>query len=115
MAMWLQKDSIWVVEQMKTTFPTAILMWGKYSIITVLSSDEGISKITMKKQEALFIVWGWNTVILAYWLVFSCSIILKNIADTWYVKDRYCCITQSATFRPGVLLISIYIFSALTY
>lgn len=37
----VQKKSFQVVEQMKSTFPTAILVWGKYPIIAVLSSEEG--------------------------------------------------------------------------
>lgn len=53
--MRLQKNSVRAVEQMKTTFPTAILVRGRYPIITVSSSEEGTSKTTTKKQEALFI------------------------------------------------------------
>lgn len=52
----IAKSSVRVVEQVKTTFHTAILVWGMYSIITVLSSEEGTSKITTKKQKTLFII-----------------------------------------------------------
>lgn len=73
-----KKKSIYVEEQMKTTFPTSILVWSKYSIITVLSFEEGTSKITMKKQEGLFTIWDWdfNLLMGTYYIV-----IINNIID----------------------------------
>lgn len=54
--MRLQKNSVQAAEKIRTPFPTAILVQEKYPVITVLSSEEGTSKITTKKHGELFII-----------------------------------------------------------
>lgn len=72
----IAKNSVWWYNKCKLCF---FLVQRKYPIIsTVLSSEEGTSKITTKKQEALFIIWDWKTETSVCWLVFACYSITKN-------------------------------------
>lgn len=107
----IAKNSVWVVQQMKTMFPSAILVQRKYPIITMLSSEEGTSKITTKKQEALFIIWGWETGTLVCWLVFACYSIIKNI--TVSCEGHLLLYYSEWCISPVVLLFSVCVFSAL--